>query len=357
MALVDCPAFLFPGPLRAQCGGTSFAANAMADANDAVAGFCAIPKAGNITKIGFRTGTSSSPVGTLAVGLYAPDANGDPDVATGAYKGMVVGTQANPAANTSYTLTLGTQATAVVKGDTVLPTITWSAYTSGSVNIQTHDYNGGNTTYKDVWATAWTRAAGQGVFWLEYDDGSYAYIGNLFPGVTITTANYKTSASPDEVALRFNPTAPFRAAGIWFKGRPTTVAATYNAVLYNAASSALETTTCNPATNVLAASGLQYHLFDTPVALTAGLVYRVAVLPTADVDVAVMNWTAPTNAVLDQTPGGKEFFLSTRADAGAWTDSDTQKPVMGLIVDQIDDATGGAGGLLVHSGMTGGLNA
>src|SRR4030067_2825700 len=93
-----------------------------------------IEESGNITNLGFRTATVTTG-DTLKVGLYTLDASGDPTAT--AYKGMVAGTQVVASAddNTYFNVTLGTQATSVVKGDIVALVIEYNSYVAGSMVI------------------------------------------------------------------------------------------------------------------------------------------------------------------------------------------------------------------------------
>jgi len=60
--------------------------------------------------------------------------------------------------------------------------------------------------------------------------------------------------------------------------------------------------------------------------------------------------------MLDMLSGGQAFHFSSRADAGAWSDTTTRRPIMGLILSAADDGVGGGGGMIVNPGMSGGLN-
>src|SRR3989337_2191615 len=117
-----------------------------------------IPADGNITKLGFRTATVTTG-DTLKVGLYTVDASGDPTAT--AYKGMVAGTQAVLATedNTYFNVTLGTQATSVVKSDKVALVIEYNSYVAGNMVITGLGVSGGaaliGLPYGDLYTTLW----------------------------------------------------------------------------------------------------------------------------------------------------------------------------------------------------------
>src|SRR3990172_1075758 len=88
------------------------------------------------------------------------DASGDPTAT--AYKGMVAGTQAILATedNTYFNVTLGTQATSVVKDDIVALVIEYDSYVAGNMVIT--GLGSTNTAfvgipYGDLYTTLWTK--------------------------------------------------------------------------------------------------------------------------------------------------------------------------------------------------------
>jgi hypothetical protein len=55
--------------------------------------------------------------------------------------------------------------------------------------------------------------------------------------------------------------------------------------------------------------------------------------------------------------GGTEWYLSSRVNGGAWTDTTTRRPMLWPYISAIDDGAGGGGGGTVYvpqmSGQTG----
>ncbi len=171
-----------------------------------------VPKTGNIHKIGFRVGAVTASQ-SLDVGLYTVDTtSGDPTAS--AYGGMAVGTQAGPAANTAYTVQLGTDAAATI-GDVVAVKIGFTL-TVGNLNINTigttvaNTPQWGGTPYNDHFASAaWSKKNDIPCFWLQYDDGTYAYIPGAQPISAINNVTFNSGSASDEYALKF--TLPFPA--------------------------------------------------------------------------------------------------------------------------------------------------
>src|SRR3989304_10310004 len=142
-----------------------------------------IPEDGNITTLGFRTATVTTG-DTLKVGLYTIDASGDPTAT--AYKGMVAGTQAILATedNTYFNVTLGTQATSVVKDDIVALVIEYDSYVAGNMVIT--GLGSTNTAfvgipYGDLYTTLWTKQNSLFFATIEYTGGVYYPTLGIFP--------------------------------------------------------------------------------------------------------------------------------------------------------------------------------
>lgn len=301
-----------------------------------------VPKSGTITAIGFMTGAVTTPQ-TLRAGLYTLDASDDPS--TTAYGGMVAGTQTSPAANTWYEVTLGTGATATA-GDVIAATIDWNA-TAGNLEIRQIAGNSGgiaqcalpfNTHYTAAWSKQSTTIPCVAI---KYSDGSYAEIPMTLPVTAITQRYFNSGSTPDERGMKFTLPAPMRLAKFWLYQRISDVQ-DWSFVLYNSASTALLTQTLNH--SIGAGGRLKVFELSTKQSLDAGSVYRAVIKPnttTSDFYVHDMSFNAA--AMLGVFGGGQDFHSTERTDGGAWTDTTTERPLMGFVFDQLDDGAGGGG--------------
>src|SRR3990170_6891069 len=145
-----------------------------------------IPADGNITKLGFRTSTVTTG-DTLKVGLYTVDASGDPTAT--AYKGMVAGTQAILATedNTYFNVTLGTQATSVVKGDIVALVIEYNSYVAGNMVITGFGSTSSTLSgfpYGDLYTTSWAKQNNPLFATIEYTGGVYYPTLGIYPAAS-----------------------------------------------------------------------------------------------------------------------------------------------------------------------------
>src|SRR3972149_8910367 len=198
-----------------------------------------IPADGNITKLGFRTATVTTG-DTLKVGLYTVDASGDPTAT--AYKGMVAGTQAILATedNTYFNVTLGTQATSVVKGDLVALVIEYDSYVAGNMVITGLGSSSSvlfGFPYGDLYTTSWAKQNSLPFATIEYTGGVYYPMLGVYPvgsaGATSTAYNLDT-ATFDEYGIHINIPVPARAVGIWVV-LALVAGADFEAILYEGA--------------------------------------------------------------------------------------------------------------------------
>lgn len=87
-------------------------------------------------------------------------------------------------------------------------------------------------------------------------------------------------------------------------------------------------------------SGHHFLLLDTVVTLTKDTNYRIVVKPSTTTNLAIYSTDFGSAAVMDQVGGGQNFSYTERTDAGAWTNTATRRPLMGILLDQIDNGAG-----------------
>ena len=296
-----------------------------------------VPKTGTISKVGFRTGTVTT-AQTLRAGLQAltsGDANGT------AYGGMVAGTQAGPASNTFYLVTLGTGATATI-GDVIAAVVEFDG-TEGSLNLVSESIIGGGTPsgfpYVGLYTTAWTKTANFPILAIEYSDGSYYYIGAI-PASVSDSINYNNGSTPDEYALRINVPFPLRVWGAWVYADIDNAA---DVVLYEG-TTAQRTISLSSANRASTSFAPFRFPFTSSFTLSANTTYYLSLKPTTASNIYINRMTMNTAAAMGQLPLGINAYQATRTDAGSWSTDAAVRPWMGLLVDGIDDGAGGAGG-------------
>jgi hypothetical protein len=348
MAFQTVHGLLVPGFQPVSGGVTiAFSSNTVDAAGEKLAGIFRVPKTGTISIVGVRsgavTGSGDADVRLETVSLT----DGNPT-------GTLVGTTTNGtvtinAANTWYnaTLTLGA---AVTRGDLIAVVV---ARTTGNYGISSLSNTpfGAQFPYIDHFTASWAKISTQPVFSLQYNDGSYGFTPSVYPYSLLTSTTYNSGSTPDERGLKFRLPAPVRVAGAWLY--PDLDAAA-DIKLYDAADTELATLSLDPDVRIGTGYGSQYNWFGASVSLSANVYYRLTLLPTSVTDISAMHFNVNAAAVMDSLPGGQDFHHTERTNAGVWTDTTTQRPFIGLILDGIDDGVGGGGGQITHPGMAGG---
>lgn len=309
-----------------------------------VAAILPMPKTGNLRKIGFRTGTVTS-AQTLKVSMQSLDTNGVPDGTP-----IQSGTQAAPASDTWYKITLGADY-AATKGDFKAVVIEFDT-TVGNLNILagSQEFDVFNV-YTALYTGAWAKQGRHVMVYLEYDDGTVYFVPSTFPAVA-SIQIYNSGSTPDEYALRFQ--LPFAAQ---ISGIVATIrmvgGGDLDLVLYSG-TTALQTVSVDGDITQTVVEGRCMFLFATPQDIAANTVYRAAVKPSNANGTRLALLTAPSNAALAGMEGGIECYLSTRTDAGAWTDNTAVRPSIGLILSGVDVSAGSAG-IIAPANLRGGF--
>lgn len=296
-----------------------------------------VPKTGTISKILLKTGPVTNSQ-TLRISLQTVT-NGEPSGTD--YGGSALGTQASPATNTTYVVSLGTAATAT-KGDLVAIVIEFDS-TVGDLAIRTvnglnQNTHGMSFPYGIHFTASWTTNNIM-LSAFEYSDGSYESIPGVYPLDLLTNVAYNSGSIPDERALRFDLLFSCRVAGFWFIAD---IDGNADIVLYEG-TTLLQTKSFTPDERRFTTPRTIYNgLFDTPQPIAKDTEYFLSLKPTSGTNIGLNYFTVNTAAVMDAFSGGQQMHLGIRADAGAWAKTTTTRPLMGLIIDQLNDGVGGA---------------
>lgn len=312
------------------------AAQVIGGAGEKSASVFSVPKTGTIDRVIFKAGTVTT-AQTLRAGLQTVDATTGFPTGT-AYGGMVAGTQAAPATNTLYEVTLGTSATAT-RGDKIAMVVEFDA-TAGNLQIATQGCTRDLSTgfpYNCLYTTAWAKQ-GDGncvpIVGVRYSDGTYEFVGSFLASV-VTSTTFNSGSAADEIGNKITLNDAVRTNGFWWIG---TASGDFDAVLYDAANNVVASVSVDK--DLQRANGTA-SLFNLPWTAAAELpigTYRLVIKPTTTTNVSLVEYTVLNNAMLDSNPGGSDMVKTTRVDAGAWTDTTTaQVAFLGLLIDQFDN--------------------
>jgi hypothetical protein len=361
MALQSFSLLEIPDLPSAGNGAPSFNSYLIDAANEKLAFILYAPKSGSIRKVGFRTATVTTGI-AIDVRIETVDATtGDPT-------GTLWGTNTNvshtiaDADDNVFLVTAALTADAVVtKGDLIAVVLAGPGAGSFAINFAelTDDSvsSGPVFPYTDHFTGTWAKATTGGgqIFALEYSDGTYAPIPNVWPIGQVQTDTFNSGSATDERALKFKFPFPVRVTGFWAW---LDLDGDCDVVLYDSdGTTALLTKSLDKDIRVGTVGRTMTGFFSGTVNIAANTFYRLAIKPTSGTSLSSYRLQTNTAALMDAMSGGANFHGSSRVDAGAWTDATTDRPLFGLYVDCCDDGNsvrpqimkvGGAGAFPVY---------
>ena len=351
MALQSVLANLSIPDIPSSISGAAGHASLLLDAADEKVAFIfRAPKAGDITKVVFLTGA-------VTTGAIVDVRIETVSLTTGDPTGTLWGTTTNGAVvianaddNVFKTATL-TLAATVAKGDLLAVVIVNPSVLPGNLNVQSSSDHNSGYPYRDLFTTVWTKGNRPLIIGIEYSGGSYDVVqGTILASYTSTT--YNNGSTPDERGLIFQLPFPCSVRGAWVW---VDLDGDADIVLYDSdGTSVLTSVSLDTNVRESAIPDLFIVEFSTSINLSKTTNYRLSLKPTSVTDVVLQEFTVSTAAAMDSNSGGQNFHLTTRTDAGSWSQTTTQRPLMGLLLSSFDDAVSASGGgirLAGHGGL------
>jgi hypothetical protein len=359
MALQDVSNMYFPSYVGAGFGQNR--SRTLDAADEYVSQIFAIPKTGTLKKIGFRTGTVTT-ADTINVRLETVDAT------TGYPSGTLYlnespgssGSQAAPSSNTTYWVALnGTTGVSVTKGDIVAIKILLD-YVDGVLDIVAHTYIGTHAFpyVEDYYNSTHTKGAGeQGNFGLEYD-GEIVLCNGTYPAVYMNVSS-SWATNGYKKGLCFQVPFKCRISGVVYT---TDADNDCEIILYDSdQATAVQTWSIDKDVRG-ATSGSIYKLYlTTPKTLTINTKYRLVVQPLGANITHHLIYTYPDSTIsaMAGIEGGVNCYYTecngTPENEASWTDTVENRPLAGIIIDQLDDGVSTGGSAPRFGDMTGGL--
>ena len=337
MAYTSIPGGLwFPNRWTTQTVPTIASSSLMSATTHKCGLVCHAPKAGNIRKILFRMGTGAG-VASMNMRVETVNASGQPS-------GTLVNAGASgtftPAANTDFSVTLGTDAT-VTRGQLIAVIITGGASAPNNRLATTNAVLNGNFPYLAYFSTAWSFFGDTPVMAFEYDDGSYAHVAGVWPVNAVNNATFNSGSTPDEKGIKFRFPFGCKIDALWFHADTD---ANFDLKLYDSdGSTVLETVTWDSDYREVTAAATSAVALTAERTLAANTWYRLTALPGAS-NISIVDYTVFSAAAREACQGGANIMGASRTDAGAWTDETTTMRLMGVRVSQIDFPSGGSAG-------------
>lgn len=371
MAFVRIPggAWIFP-PFS--CGTnanfTTGTALTMTASAHKVAMVFAIPRDGTLDSFEFRLGTvTSAPANGIRVSFQDLDATGSPDGAQDQYRDVAVGSitsnaWVSPGLITSDGTNGGVKRT-VTTGQMVAAVIEFVSFVAGnSIAIATLAQNGSifdgmgwKLAYTNQFTASWARAARPLLCVLKYSDGYEAVSMFTYPIITFATASVTNVTSPDEIGLRYMLPFDHEIMGIWTRLHLAGTAGGTNITLslYNSSSSLLDSSVIRAidySNNGANTPQNVYIPLDRYSPIGGNAVHRVAFKVNTSQGVTIENFTVSSNSHLESVDGGIEAYWTERTSAGAWTDTTTKRPWIGLKLSRIEAGISGVGKSFTYLG-------
>lgn len=309
-----------------------------------------VPKAGTLDWVEFRlSAVTNNPDNGLRVSFQTIDTGtSDPDGTQDQFRDLTGALSAGwqvPAGPLTDDGTNGGVKRTVTAGEMLGCVIDFVSFVAGDSVTVAGGLSGvqalGNAYTDDGSAGSYTKSGNYPALALKYADGTYACFDlPIWPLNTINSRTFNSGSTPDERGLHFTLPVTGACSGGWVR---IDVDAAADLVLYDSGNTVLASATITPArvTN----SGLSTLVYWDPVTLSANQSYRLVVKPTSVSSVSLYDVDLSTAALQAGIPGGATWYSTSRTDGGAWTDTDTNRPWMGILLSQFDDGAGGGAGL------------
>ena len=306
-------------------------------------------KTGTIDRVLWRSGTA---VGSPTVDVRLET------VGTGSPSGTLFGTNTNVvtgtvASNTDYESTL-TAGASVSQGDYL--SLVWAHNSGTSIQIALATLVTSMQLNLPQISTAglYSLIAGRLPYAaLRYSDGSYVPIaaGGVAYGIGSTIAQYSTG----EKGLRVRFPTPLSICGVWATFDPDV---DFTIKLYADATApggtAIRSSSVVTNRFIQKNAVVSQYLFSSSVTLAANTWYRFVGVPSGSPGIRYNVNTIPSAAYATAVTTDHH---ETASSGLSWIDTDTVLPLIGVIVDGLDDGAGSGGGLILPRAMNGGYAA
>lgn len=301
-----------------------------------------IPKTGSITKLEFFIDYVSS-AQTLKAGLYTIDSSGNPT--STAYGGMATGT-VSPGAGGWKTVTLATPASAT-RGDFVACVIEFNS-TIGNLGIGYWNNAVEGFPYTKDYTGSWSAGLTRGSKLILH-----------FSDVREPWPLFHHYSNPTTYSWNSGTATPYRGQRITMQfkarisGAKLFIASSGDyEVIFTKNHSVQATITMDKDYNAsTTARSWAYLILPTPIEVVAGDVLRIIVHPTTVTNVELRIYNVPAQG-LGYGKANVNWFIAADATGTSYSESATQVVQLASLIDQLES---GAGGLLVHPGMSGGM--
>jgi hypothetical protein len=302
-----------------------------------------VPEDGDVISVGLRTGAVTEG-GTWQLTLESLDSSGDPGgmLSGDAYGSLTVGDNDD---DTWFNVQLN-DAVSVTRGQHVAVKVTHLGTDSGVMNLASFIYLGHGTNFPYInYSTAGGGAPAELNDWpvvaLRYSqtDGNFPRLLNVIPASAVNDRSYlaENTDKDDEFALKFRLPFNAKVRGFW----SSTIANSDVTVrLLNSSDSVLATKTFTEGQLGATLGGNGFRvvgLFSSDILVSRDTWYRLGYKYGTNQGAAQSPglYVFPNAEIMDAMDGGADFYLSSRQRDGSWTDEETRRPQLALVISEI----------------------
>jgi hypothetical protein len=345
---------------------TAYAAMATLDAaEELVAAIIRIPKTGTLSKVGWLCNSVTGSSYTLKISIETvAEAVGQPVATTNAGKTLYA-TGAESAdinsltAGVKFTEINGSTGISVSAGDLVAFTFRLTAVSGSSLSVGRYLTPTPLGLFGVQWpyvATylggAWVLTQYSPLIMLEYSDG-FVPVQFVNPLLSTVSNAFNSSSNPDRRGMKFRYPFKCRISGVVIRGD---FDHNCNIILYDSDEYTVASgfpISINALQRRATDEGDFIVLFPTKFEANANTWYRIVVLPTTTSNIFFLRGTVASDGSvdgMDAFPEGSDIIYTAfngvpSSGSHVWTDTETDKPSMQLIIDGIEASTGAAGGI------------
>jgi hypothetical protein len=309
----------------------------------------------NITRVGFRFGSSITKAGGSALALSLQDvslSSGPPAQPDGTQDQTVAIANASISANAWLRTNALSATRAVTSGDLLSVVIEYDGsgrLGADSITFSTIARTSGSgemlLAVPAIFASAaWAAQSAFPVVVLEFDDGTFGTLIGSLPASAINTHSIKQdTASADEYAMAFQLPIACKVDGAYCGILVSAGTADFSVILYDGTSAMAGGTVAVDANTIMGATAkVLFVPFSNEISLVANHQYYLAIQPTQTAAaVSVYSFDVNDANQLVCHPGGVNFNYATRVDAGSWAAITTTRRLMaGLNISSLHDGTG-----------------
>ncbi|MCP4568388.1 MAG: hypothetical protein GY841_12495 [FCB group bacterium] len=323
--------------------------------NEEIAFIIECPKAGDITDVGFITGTVDQATNGLTVRIEDVDESVQPSVPDGNLAAAgATETGIAVASNTRYWANLDTALT-VTAGQLIAVRIsftTWAAGNDVDLLMRSPMLLGASLfPYSLLNAGGWTGNDDFPICALRYTTDIYPLAQGFF-AKTLAYDLFNNTDLPDRIGLYFKLPFPARISGI---STYMDVDGDFKFVVYDSdgieANALYTSRTFDKDVRPATLADVLFHniaIGDRP-SIAKDTYYRVCVVPTSGTDTRLYHFTFEAAADMDAMSGGDEFHYTANntdppIEESDWTQTTTKRPLIWLTFDQFDDGVSTGGG-------------